>query len=204
MSVGIACLVLIIGFAINLPVFIAVISSNLAYFFLAGDANPMIAAQRIIGASENTTLLAIPFFIFLGNLLNHAGITRRLLHLSDVLTGHMKGGLAQSNVMLSALMGGMSASNVADCAMLCKMLVPEMTRLGYGKAFSTAVTAAGSLITPIIPPCMADISFIRRINSFWVTNTGLAVGETCSKATINSAFSSTGNCDLNTVINSSF
>ena len=132
MSVGIACLVLIIGFAINLPVFIAVISSILAYFFLAGDANPMIAAQRIIGASENTTLLAIPFFIFLGNLLNHAGITRRLLQLSDVLTGHMKGGLAQSNVMLSALMGGMSASNVADCAMLCKMLVPEMTRLGYG------------------------------------------------------------------------
>lgn len=73
------------------------------------------------GASENTTLLAIPFFIFLGNRLNHAGITRRLLQLSDVLTGHMKGGLAQSNVMLSALMGGMSASTwpTAPCCAKC-------------------------------------------------------------------------------------
>ena len=184
MSVGIACLVLIIGFAINLPVFIAVISSNLAYFFLAGDANPMIAAQRIIGASENTTLLAIPFFIFLGNLLNHAGITRRLLQLSDVLTGHMKGGLAQSNVMLSTLMGGMSASNVADCAMLCKMLVPEMTRLGYGKAFSTAVTAAGSLITPIIPPGMALIiyAYVADVSVGKMFMSGVIPGLMCCAA----------------------
>ena len=159
MSVGIACLVLLVGFAINIPVFISVIAAILSYFFLAGDANPIIAAQRIVGASENTTLLAIPFFIFLGNLLNHAGITRRLLKLAEVLTGHMKGGLAQSNVMLSTLMGGMSASNVADCAMLCKMLVPEMVKLGYSRAFSTAVTAAGSLITPIIPPGMALIIY---------------------------------------------
>ena len=146
MAVGIACFILLAGFAINLPVFISVIGAVLAYFFIAGDASPIIAAQRIIGAAENVTLLAIPFFIFLGNLLNYTGITRRMLRLAEVLTGHFKGGLAQANVLLSTLMGGMSASNLADCAMLCKMLVPEMTKLGYGKAFSAAVTAAGSLI----------------------------------------------------------
>lgn len=159
MAVGIACALLLVGFAINLPVFIAVIGAVLAYFFIAGDASPIIAAQRIIGASENVTLLAIPFFIFLGNLLNYTGITRRMLKLAEVLTGHFKGGLAQANVLLSTLMGGMSASNLADCAMLCKMLVPEMTKLGYSRPFSAAVTAAGSLITPIIPPGIALIIY---------------------------------------------
>ena len=159
MSVAIACGILLIGFAINLPVFISVVGAVIAYFFIAGDASPIIAAQRIIGASENVTLLAIPFFILLGNLLNYTGITRRMLKLAEVLTGHFKGGLAQANVLLSTLMGGMSASNLADCAMLCKMLVPEMTKLGYNKAFSTAVTAAGSLITPIIPPGIALIIY---------------------------------------------
>ena len=159
MAVGLACLFLLTGFAINLPVFLSVIGAILTYFFIAGDASPIIAAQRIIGASENVTLLAIPFFIFLGNLLNYTGITRRMLNLAEVLTGHFKGGLAQSNVLVSILMGGLSASNLADCAMLCKMLVPEMVKLGYGKAFSTAVTAAGSLITPIIPPGIALIIY---------------------------------------------
>lgn len=159
MAIGIACLILLVGFAINLPVFIAVIGSILAYFFIAGDASPIIAAQRIVGAAENVTLLAIPFFIFLGNLLNYTGITRRMLRLANVLTGHFKGGLAQANVLLSTMMGGMSASNLADCAMLCKMLVPEMTKLGYSRGFSTAVTAAGSLITPIIPPGIALIIY---------------------------------------------
>lgn len=159
MAVTISCAVLLLGFLINLPVFIAVIAAVLAYFFLSPDAMPVIAAQRIIGAAENTTLLAIPCFVFLGNLLNYTGLTRRLLRLAEVLAGHFKGGLAQTNVLVSTLMGGLSASNLADCAMLCKMLVPEMTKLGYGKAFSTAVTAAGSLITPIIPPGIALIIY---------------------------------------------
>jgi len=159
MVIGISCLILLTGFVINLPVFLAVTAAVLAYFFLSPDAMPVIAAQRIIGAAENTTLLAIPCFVFLGNLLNHTGLTRRLLRLAEVLTGHFKGGLAQTNVLVSTLMGGLSASNLADCAMLCKMLVPEMTKLGYNKAFSTAVTAAGSLITPIIPPGIALIIY---------------------------------------------
>ncbi|MDR1827631.1 MAG: TRAP transporter large permease [Methylobacteriaceae bacterium] len=159
MIVGLSCLILLVGLFINVPVFICVTAAILAYFFLTPDAMPVIAAQRFVGAAENTTLLAIPCFVFLGNLLNYTGLTRRLLKLAEVLTGHFKGGLAQTNVMVSTLMGGLSASNLADCAMLCKMLVPEMTKLGYSKAFSTAVTAAGSLITPIIPPGIALIIY---------------------------------------------
>jgi tripartite ATP-independent transporter DctM subunit len=181
MAVGTACLLLLVGFAINLPVFLAVTGAVLAYFFLAADASPIIAAQRIIGASENVTLLAIPFFIFLGNLLNYTGITRRMLRLAEVLTGHFKGGLAQANVLLSTLMGGMSASNLADCAMLCKMLVPEMTKLGYSRAFSAAVTAAGSLITPIIPPGIALIiyGFVADVSIGKMFMAGVVPGILC-------------------------
>lgn len=159
MSVAVACIILLLCFLINLPIFLSVLVSLLIYFFMSGDISPLIAIQRIIGAGENVTLLAIPFFILLGNLLNYTGITRRMLKFTEVLSGHYPGGLAQSNVLLSTMMGGLSASNLADCAMLSKMLVPEMTKLGYGRAFSAAVTAAGSLITPIIPPGIALIIY---------------------------------------------
>lgn len=159
MTVAISCIILLLGFISKLPIFISVILAVLSWFFLAGDPSPIIAAQRIVGASENTTLLAIPFFILLGNLLNYTGITRRMLTLAELLTRKFYGGLAQANVLLSTLMGGLSASSLADCAMLCKMLVPEMTRKGYSKSFATVVTAAGSLITPIIPPGIALIIY---------------------------------------------
>ena len=159
MSVAIACIVLLFLFILNTPIFISVLVAILTYFYMAGDISPLIAVQRIIGAGENVTLLAIPFFILLGNLLNYTGITHRMLRFTGVLSGHYPGGLAQSNVLLSTMMGGLSASNLADCAMLSKMLVPEMTKLGYSKSFSTAVTAAGSLITPIIPPGIALIIY---------------------------------------------
>lgn len=159
MNVAIACGILLAGFAINLPVFISVLTAILSYFFMVNDVSPMIAVQRVIGAGENITLLAIPFFVMLGHLLNHTGITRRMLKLAEVLMGHFSGGLAHANVLLSTMMGGMSASNLADCAMLTKMLVPEMERLGYKRAYSAAITAAGSLITPIIPPGIALIIY---------------------------------------------
>ena len=159
MLVSFAALALLAGFAINLPVFVSVILSVLVYFFLSPDAMPVIAVQRMIGAGENTSLVAVPFFILLGNLLNYTGITSRMLRLAEVLTGHFVGGLAQANVLLSTMMGGLSASNMADCAMLCKMLVPEMVKKGYGKAFAAVVTATGSLITPIIPPGIALIIY---------------------------------------------
>lgn len=184
MIVAISCAVLLVGLIINLPVFIAVTAAVLSYFFLTPDAMPVIAAQRIIGAAENTTLLAIPCFVFLGNLLNYSGMTTRLLKLADIMTGRFRGGLAQTNVLLSTMMGGLSASNLADCAMLCKMLVPEMTKLGYSRGFSTAVTAAGSLITPIIPPGIALIiyGFVADVSIGDMFMAGVIPGVLCCAA----------------------
>jgi tripartite ATP-independent transporter DctM subunit len=111
-----------------------------------------IYVQRLVAATDSFPLLAVPFFILVGSIMNHAGITRRLLVLAEALVGHWRGGLAQANVALSALMGGLSASANADAAMEAKMLGPEMVRRGYSPAFVAAITACSAIITPILPP----------------------------------------------------
>ena len=108
--------------------------------------------QKFITSTQSFPLLAIPFFVMAGSIMNYAGISTKLMSFADVLTGHLPGGLAQVNVLLSMLMGGVSGSANADAAMQCKMLVPEMEKRGYSKGFSAAITAASSAVTPVIPP----------------------------------------------------
>jgi len=108
--------------------------------------------QRFITATASFPLLAIPFFIMAGSVMNYSGISTKLMQMASVLTGHMVGGLAQVNVLLSTMMGGVSGSANADAAMQSKILVPQMTKNGYSPAFSSAITAASSAISPIIPP----------------------------------------------------
>lgn len=152
MSVLIAFLVLLVLAGINVPVAFAITLSTFVYFFIANDLSPVMVIQRMIGGADNVPLLAIPFFMMLGSILNYTGITQRLLKLSDVLSGHMRGGLAQTNVVLGALIGGPSGAGLADAAMICKVLVPEMVRNGYSQPFAAALTAASALLGPILPP----------------------------------------------------
>ena len=158
MDVIIPISILLILFIIGTPVAFCIFCSTLSYFLMSHQ--PMvILIQRLAGGLESVTLLAIPFFIMAGVFMNHTGISERLLKFCEVLTGHMNGGLAQVNVALSTLMGGLSGSNIADAAMNSKLLVPQMVARGYSASFSAAVTAAGSLITPIIPPGIAMIIY---------------------------------------------
>ncbi len=82
----------------------------------------------MLGGVESFPLLAIVFFVTAGILMNYTGITERMLHFAQTVTGHMKGGLAKVNILMSVLMGGLSGSNIADAAMQSKVLVPEMTK----------------------------------------------------------------------------
>lgn len=128
--------------------------------------NPIVFAQQAITGVESISLLAIPFFVCAGIMMNYTGVTARIMGFCEVLTGRMYGGLAQVNVLLSTLMGGLSGSNLADAAMEAKMLVPEMEKKGFSKEFSSVVTAASAMITPLIPPgismilygCIANVS----------------------------------------------
>ncbi len=143
---------LLLLFAVNVPVGYSIAISSLVYFLYTSGLPPAVFAQKIVSSTHSFPLLAVPFFITAGVIMNYGGITKRLMALADALTGHLSGGLGHVNIVLSTLMGGLSGSANADAAMQSKVLVPEMTKRGYDKEFSTAVTACSSVIAPIIPP----------------------------------------------------
>ncbi|WP_226781166.1 TRAP transporter large permease [Oceaniglobus trochenteri] len=162
-------LVMLVLMALNTHVAFAIGIAALTFFFTAQGVPQEIFIQRMVSVTQSFPILAVPLFILAGILMNHSGMTRRMMALADSLVGHMVGGLAQVNVILSVLMGGMSGSSNADAAMQAKILVPEMEAKGYGRAFSGAVTATSSVIAPIIPPgigmviygFLADVSIGR-------------------------------------------
>lgn len=130
-----------------------IIGGAVFYFgFIATEMPLNMILSKMVSAGMNMNLMAIPFFITAGLLMNYTGITSRMMKFADLCVGHMWGGLAQVNVLLSTLMGGLCGSSNADAAMQCKMLVPEMEERGFNRAFSAAVTASSALISPMIPP----------------------------------------------------
>jgi len=140
-----------VAFAIGLAGFV---------FMLATPNIPIsISVQRIVAQTQSFTLLAIPLFIFAGNLMNATGITYRLVKLSRVLVGHMAGILAQVSVILSTLMGGVSGSANADAVMECRILGPEMIKQGYSRGYGAAVNGLTAMITCTIPPSMGFIIY---------------------------------------------
>ena len=139
------------------------------YFSLTPGIPQLIVTQRIVSGTESIPLLAVPFFVCAGVYMNYSGVTERIMNFCSVVTGRMTGGLAQVNVLLSTLMGGLSGSNLADAAMEAKMLVPEMEKKGFSKAFSSVVTATSAMITPLIPPGIGMI--------IYASVTGVSVGK---------------------------
>ena len=163
---------------LKVPVFISVLGGAAVYFVASPKVNPIIFAQQTITGVESIALLAIPFFVCAGIMMNYTGVTARIMNFCEVITGRMYGGLAQVNVLLSTLMGGLSGSNLADAAMEAKMLVPEMEKKGFSKEFSSVVTAASAMITPLIPPGIAMILYgcIANVSIGDLFISGIGVG----------------------------
>lgn len=158
-------ILMLVMLMLKTPVVYAILFPTLLYFLFGQTMSPsMMIVQKICTTMESFTYLALPFFTLAGVIFNYAGITRRLLGLADMMVGHLKGGLAHVNILLSAMMGGLSGSCLADASMQAKILVPEMTRLGYDKGFSCAVTATSSVITTIIPPGIMLIMYATAAN----------------------------------------
>jgi tripartite ATP-independent transporter DctM subunit len=152
MTAALPSLLLVLLFALNVPVAFAIAISALSFFFLAEGLPIDIFFQKMVAATDSYPLLAVPFFVLAGSLMNAAGITRRLLHLADALVGHLTGALAQACTVLATLLGGLTASSSADAAMLAKLFGPEMVRRGYSAAFAAAITSSAAIITALIPP----------------------------------------------------
>lgn len=144
---------------LGLPVSLAIGIAGISFFVLSGTVPISIAVQQIATQSQSFPLLAVPFFVLAGHMMNKTGITQRLINCSNVLVSWMAGGLGQVCILLSTLMGGVSGSAVADAAMEARMLGPEMLRRGYSKGFTCATIAVGSLITATIPPSLGLILY---------------------------------------------
>ncbi|MBR4631113.1 MAG: TRAP transporter large permease subunit [Treponema sp.] len=143
----------------GMPIAFVIGIAGFAYFM----SQPMLpfeaAVQTVVQQSQSFTFLAVPFFIFAGNLMNVSGITDQLLSLARLLTRRMYGGTAQISVVMSTLMGGVSGSATADAAMETRILGPEMIRRGYSKGYICSVNCLTALITATIPPSLGLIIF---------------------------------------------
>jgi len=178
-----AAVIMLLLLFLKVPVYVAVLGGSAVYFLMNPGVNSIIFAQQAITGTESISLLAIPFFVCAGIFMNYTGVTKRIMDFCSAITGRMHGGLAQVNVLLSTLMGGLSGSNIADAAMQSKMLVPEMEKKGFLKEFSSVVTAASSMITPLIPPgiamilygCIANVSIGKLFVSGFGVGTLLCV-----------------------------
>ncbi len=134
--------------------------------------------SRLYNGMDSFPLMALPFFILAGQLMNSGGITRSIVDFSQSMIGHVRGGLAQVNVLSSVLFAGLSGSAVADTSALGKIFIPAMEKNGYSRSFAAAITAASSVIGPIIPPSgiMILYAFIMNVSVAGLFAAGLVPG----------------------------
>jgi len=152
-------IVFVLLLIINVPIGFTIGIAGVVYF-LTNDMIPLsITVQRVVAQTQAIAFLAVPFFIFAGNLMNRTGITVRLLRFASLITRRMTGGLAQLNVVLSTLMGGVSGSAVADASMQARVLGPAMIERGYSRGYTAGITCFSSLIVATIPPSQGLILY---------------------------------------------
>lgn len=138
---------------IGLPVFFALLLAPGLLLYLNGQERDLALLYRnVYNGMDSFPLMALPFFVLAGELMNRGGITIRLVEFSQALMGHLRGGLAHVNILSSILFAGLSGSAVADTSALGSTLIPAMEKNGYSRKFAAAITAASSVIGPIIPP----------------------------------------------------
>jgi len=138
---------------VGLPVFFALLAAPGILLWMSGQERDITLLYRnVYNGMDSFPLMAIPFFMLAGELMNRGGITMRLVEFSQAMMGHLRGGLAHVNVLSSMLFAGLSGSAVADTSALGSMLIPAMEKQGYSRKFAAAITAASSVIGPIIPP----------------------------------------------------
>ena len=150
---------LLVLFALSVPIAVGLVGVGLGYLWVGDRIDPLIAAQRVATGIDNFALTAIPFFLLAAELMNRTGITDRIFHLANCLLGRVPGGLGYVNVGASMLFASMSGSAVADAVGLGRIEIKAMTKAGYDRDFSAAVTAASTTIAPILPPSISLIIF---------------------------------------------
>jgi TRAP-type C4-dicarboxylate transport system permease large subunit len=148
----------------GIPVAIAMAGASLVYVMVTGIVPDYVIIHRMVGGLDSFPLLAVPFFIMAGNLMNSAGITNRIYNFALALVGWMRGGLGHVNIVGSVIFAGMSGTAIADAAGLGTIEIKAMTEHGYTKEFSVGVTAASATLGPIIPPSLPFVIYALFAN----------------------------------------
>ncbi len=148
----------------GIPVAIAMAGASLIYILASGTMPPFAVVHRMIGGIDSFPLLAVPFFILAGNLMNNAGITNRIYNFALALVGWLKGGLGHVNVVGSVIFAGMSGTAIADAAGLGTIEIKAMKDHGYDTEFAVGVTAASATLGPIIPPSLPFVIYAMMAN----------------------------------------
>src|SRR5688572_752420 len=149
---------------LGVPIAVAMAGASLVYVLISGTIPPYVVVHRMIAGIDSFPLLAVPFFILAGNLMNHAGITNRIYDFALGLVGWLKGGLGHVNVVGSVVFAGMSGTAIADAAGLGTIEIKAMRDHGYSTEFAVGVTAASATLGPIIPPSLPFVIYAMMAN----------------------------------------
>jgi tripartite ATP-independent transporter DctM subunit len=145
--------------AIGMPIAFALIICGVALMAYLGIFDSQIVAQNVINGVDSFPLMAVPFFILAGEVMNTGGLARRILNFAIALVGHFRGGLGYVAILTSCILASLSGSAVADAAALGALLVPMMVAAGHNRASSAGLVAAGGIIAPVIPPSIGFVIF---------------------------------------------
>jgi tripartite ATP-independent transporter DctM subunit len=165
------CLVLML--TLGFPIYMALIGASLLYIAFHPELSLLLAVQRMVGAPDSFALLAVPFFILAGQIMNTGGVTTRIFDFARALVGHFRGGLGYVNILASVIFAGMSGSALADAGGLGLVELKAMRDDGYDDDFTLGVTGASSTIGPIIPPSIPFVIYGAVAN---VSVAGLFIG----------------------------
>jgi len=151
---------------IGVPLYASLLFTGLVGLLVTGNVTLIrVIPQQFFGGMDVFSLMAIPFFILVGNLMNRSGLTDRLIDFSRLLIGNVRGGLGYVNVVAGIILAGVNGSAAADASALGSILIPAMEKVGFPKAYAAGLTAGSSLIGPIIPPSIFMIIYASMTNT---------------------------------------
>ena len=150
---------LLAAMALGIPIAYSLLLCGVALMLYMGNFDAQILAQNLLEGANSFPLLAVPFFMLAGEIMNVGGLSRRIVNLAMTLVGHVRGGLGYVVILAAVMMAALSGSAVADAAALAALLLPMMVRAGHDKARSGGLIASAAIIAPIIPPSIAFVIF---------------------------------------------
>jgi tripartite ATP-independent transporter DctM subunit len=159
MTIAVFTFSLLGAMALGMPIAFALMICGVALMWHIDLFDAQIIAQNVLNGADSFPLMAVPFFVLAGEIMNAGGLARRIVNVALALVGHIKGGLGYVAILASCILASLSGSAVADAAALAALLVPMMVKAGHSRAHSAGLVAAGGIIAPIIPPSIGFVIF---------------------------------------------